>query len=162
MSEQLNICILTGRPTKDPEVSRNGETSVAHVSLAINRRKNKDGVEEADFPRVTMFGGMADFAEKWVRKGKMITVVCHVRTGKYENKDGETVYTTDFIADRLLPNEWPEKDQQDQYAPQDQYPQYAQQGQGWNYPQGTPYQPAQQPMQGMMPMPGEPYGRNNW
>lgn len=161
MSEQLNICILTGRPTKDPEVTRNGDTSVAHVSLAINRRKNKDGVEEADFPRVTMFGGMADFADKWVRKGKMITVICHVRTGKYENKDGETVYTTDFIADRLLLNEWPEKDQQDQYAPQDQYT-YAQQGQGWNYPQGTPYQPAQQPMQGMMPMPGEPYGRNNW
>lgn len=161
MSEQLNICILTGRPTKDPEVTRNGETSVAHVSLAINRRKNKDGVEEADFPRVTMFGGMADFADKWVRKGKMITVICHVRTGKYENKDGETVYTTDFIADRLFLNEWPEKDQQDQYAPQDQYA-YAQQGQGWNYPQGTPYQPAQQPMQGMMPMPGEPYGRNNW
>lgn len=156
MSEQLNLCVLTGRPTRDPEISRNSETPVAHLSLAINRRKNKDGVEEADFPRITIFGGMADFAEKYIRKGKMITIVGHIQTGKYENKDGNTVYTTDIIADRLFINEWPENNQQDQ----GQYQQYAQQGQGWSYPPAAQYQPAQEPIQGMMPMPGEPYGRN--
>lgn len=156
MSEQLNLCVLTGRPTRDPEISRNSDTPVAHLSLAINRRKNKDGVEEADFPRITIFGGMADFAEKYIRKGKMITIVGHIQTGKYENKDGNTVYTTDIIADRLFINEWPENNQQDQ----GQYQQYAQQGQGWSYPPAAQYQPAQEPIQGMMPMPGEPYGRN--
>ena len=156
MSEQLNLCVLTGRPTRDPEISRNSETPVAHISLAINRRKNKDGVEEADFPRITIFGGMADFAEKYIRKGMMITIVGHIQTGKYENKDGNTVYTTDIIADRLFINEWPENNQQDQ----GQYQQYAQQGHGWSYPPAAQYQPAQEPIQGMMPMPGEPYGRN--
>ena len=156
MSEQLNLCVLTGRPTRDPEISRNSDTPVAHLSLAINRRKNKDGVEEADFPRITIFGGMADFAEKYIRKGKMITIVGHIQTGKYENKDGNTVYTTDIIADRLFINEWPENNQQDQ----GQYQQYAQQGQGWSYPPAAQYQPAQEPIQGMMPMPVEPYGRN--
>lgn len=156
MSEQLNLCVLTGRPTRDPEISRNSDTPVAHLSLAINRRKNKDGVEEADFPRITIFGGMADFAEKYIRKGKMITIVGHIQTGKYENKDGNTVYTTGIIADRLFINEWPENNQQDQ----GQYQQYAQQGQGWSYPPAAQYQPAQEPIQGMMPMPGEPYGRN--
>ena len=156
MSEQLNLCVLTGRPTRDPEISRNSETPVAHISLAINRRKNKDGVEEADFPRITIFGGMADFAEKYIRKGKMITIVGHIQTGKYENKDGNTVYTTDIIADRLFINEWPANNQQDQ----GQYQQYAQQGHGWSYPPAAQYQPAQEPIQGMMPMPGEPYGRN--
>lgn len=162
MSEQLNLCVLTGRPTRDPEISRNSETPVAHLSLAINRRKNKDGVEEADFPRITIFGGMADFAEKYIRKGKMITIVGHIQTGKYENKDGNTVYTTDVVADRLFIIEWPEEGQQDQVQQQAQ-------PQGWSYPQQdaqggyySPQQYPQQPLQGMMPMPGEPYGRNNW
>ena len=157
MSEQLNICILTGRPTKDPEVSRNSETAVAHFSMAVNRRKNREGVEEADFPRITLFGGLADFSEKYVRKGKMIQVTGRIQTGSYTNKDGEKVYTTDVVADRLFIIEWPEEGQQDQQV---------QPPQGWSYPQQdsqggyySPQQYPQQPLQGMMPMPGEPYGK---
>jgi single-strand DNA-binding protein len=161
MSEQMNLVILTGRPTKDPEISRNSETTVAHFSLAVNRRKNREGVEEADFPRITLFGGLADFSEKYVRKGKMIQVAGRIQTGSYTNKDGEKVYTTDVVVDRLFIIEWPEEGQQDQ--------QVQQPPQGWSYPQQdaqggyySPQQYPQQPLHGMMPMPGEPYGRNNW
>lgn len=161
MSEQMNLVILTGRPTRDPEISRNSEMAVAHFSLAVNRRKNREGVEEADFPRITLFGGLADFSEKYVRKGKMIQVAGRIQTGSYTNKDGEKVYTTDVVADRLFIIEWPEEGQQDQ--------QIQQPPQGWSYPQQdaqggyySPQQYPQQPLQGMMPMPGEPYGRNNW
>ena len=157
MSEQMNLVILTGRPTKDPEISRNSETAVAHFSLAVNRRKNREGVEEADFPRITLFGGLADFSEKYVRKGKMIQVTGRIQTGSYTNKDGEKVYTTDVVADRLFIIEWPEEGQQDQQV---------QPPQGWSYPQQdaqggyySPQQYPQQPLQGMMSMPGEPYGK---
>lgn len=162
MSEQLNAVFLTGRPTREPEISRNSETPVAHISLAVNRRKNRDGVEEADFPRITLFGKNAEFAEKYIRKGKLITVTGRLQTGSYTNKDGEKVYTTDVIGDRVYVIEWPEDGQQSQQDQQGQYQQYAQQGQGWSYPPAAQYHPAQEPIQGMIPMPGEPYGRSNW
>jgi single-strand DNA-binding protein len=68
----------------------------ARFSIACNRKSKNAG---ADFVQVTALGKTAETLEKWLSKGKGIYVDCHCNTGKYQNKEGKTVYTQDFIVD---------------------------------------------------------------
>lgn len=99
----INICILTGRLTKDPEVRYTADTqkAVATFSVAIDRPITKDGDKKTDYPRVTVFGKQAENCEKYIGKGRLVGVQGRLQTGSYTNKDGVTVYTTDVIADRI-------------------------------------------------------------
>ena len=101
----MNTVSLIGRLVKDPEVSEKGQLTIARFTLAIDRPTKSD---EADFPRVIAFGKTAELAGKYFKKGKLAGVVGHIQTGSYQ-KDGETVYTTDVIADRIDIIEWSKK-----------------------------------------------------
>lgn len=93
----MNNVTLIGRLTKDPEI-REGKDDfiVATYTLAVDRPfKNSKGERDADFIRCQAFGKAAEFAETYLEKGMMIGVKGSIRTGSYENKDGETVWTTD-------------------------------------------------------------------
>lgn len=89
----MNKVILMGRLTKDPDF-RNGETPFARYTVAVDRIK-----EGADFISCVAFGKRAEFADKYLKKGTKIVLVGHIQTGKYTNKDGQTVYTTDVVVD---------------------------------------------------------------
>lgn len=96
----MNCVILIGNLTRDPEVrytSGNEPMAVATLNIAVNRQKKG----EADFPRVIVFGKQAENCEKYLAKGRKIAVRGRLQTGKYQNKKGETVYTTDVVADRV-------------------------------------------------------------
>lgn len=100
----MNIVEVSGRLTDDPKVSYKAETqkAMAIFTMALNRGKNKDGEDlGADFPRVIAFGKKAETIEKYVHKGDQLIVQGHIHTGSYENADGDTVYTTDVIVDRM-------------------------------------------------------------
>ena len=115
----MNRVDLIGRLTRDPEVryTSGTNTAVASFTLAIDRPPRKDGEKEADFPRVVVFGTQAENCEKYLKKGRLVAVQGRLQTGSYENKNGETVYTTDVVASRVEFLEWgdrekkqPEKD----------------------------------------------------
>ena len=94
----MNKVALVGRLTKDPQVSRNGDSINARFSVAVNRRfKNKDGNYEADFINCVCFGATAEFIEKFFRKGMAIGVTGSIQTGSYTNREGQKVYTTDVF-----------------------------------------------------------------
>ena len=102
----MNKCIFgAARLTQDPEIrytQGENQMAVANFSLAINRDyKVPEGQPTADFIRCTAFGHNADFAQKYLKKGTKVNVETHVQTGSYTNKDGQRVYTTDFIVDRF-------------------------------------------------------------
>ena len=96
----MNKVYLIGRLVRDPEVrysqSNNGDICVAKYTLAVNRRFKLDNQPDADFINCTAFGKNGEFAEKYLVKGMKIAVVGEWRTGKYENKDGQTVYTNEL------------------------------------------------------------------
>ena len=89
----MNKCIFIGRLTDDPAIRGEGEKKLARYSLAVERFK-----EGADFPNCVAFGKQADFAEKYLSKGKKIAIVGRLQTGSYE-KDGRKVYTTDIVVE---------------------------------------------------------------
>lgn len=96
----MNQVILMGRLTKDPEIRQTATTKIASYTLAVRRtRKAPDGSEAADFINCKAFSKGADFAQNYLHQGTKLIVRGRIETGKYTNKDGVTVYTTEVIAD---------------------------------------------------------------
>lgn len=98
----MNHCIFTGRLTKDPVLNyTKGENpkSVVRFPMAIQRAYCKDGSKEADFINIVAYSHVADFISKYFTKGMKIELHTRVTTGHYQNKDNQTVYFTEFIAD---------------------------------------------------------------
>ena len=158
----MNNVTIIGRLTRDPEIRYTGETKVANFSLAIDRPPKKDGTKDADFPRCVAFGKTADIVEAYCRKGARLAVQGRIQTGRYENKNGETVYTTDVVAERAEIIDWPEREQTESYPQAQAYQQQIYSG-GFGQP-GVNAQPQQQEIPGTYsnPFEGDPgyqYGR---
>lgn len=100
----MNLVLISGRLTKDPEVryTTGTQMAVAVFTLAIDRGKDKNGEDVgADFPRVTVFGKQAENCERYLAKGCRVAVQGKIQTGSYEDKNGQKVFTTDVIAQRV-------------------------------------------------------------
>lgn len=100
--EKMNKVILIGRFTRDPEVryTQSGMCS-ANFTIAVDRKYKQEGQPEADFPRIVAWGKTAEFIEKYFRQGMKIVIEGKIQTGKYTNKEGQTVYTTDVVAESV-------------------------------------------------------------
>ena len=98
----MNIVILMGRFVDDPDVStykvdKEERTRVSFV-LAVNRPGKDAG---ADFIRCVAFGKRAEFISDYFRRGQRALVSGEWRTGRYENKEKETVYTHDCAVNNI-------------------------------------------------------------
>ena len=96
----MNRAIIVGRLTRDPEIrysAGSDQMAIANFTLAVPRWNN----EESDFIRCVAFGKKAEFAESYLFKGTKVVLEGHIVTGKYEHKDGYTVFTTDVVADTI-------------------------------------------------------------
>lgn len=107
----MNSVALIGRLTRDPEIRYTGDQmAIATFSIAIDRPPRRDGTRETDFPRITVFGRQAENCEKYLKKGRMVGVTGRIQTGSYTNKNGDKVYTTDIVADRVEFLEWGDRE----------------------------------------------------
>lgn len=106
----MNIVSIIGRITKDPEVRyTTSRMAVLRFTVAVDRSMTREkreaamstGATTADFIGCMAFGNTAETIGKYFTKGKKIGLVGHIQTGKYENQNGQTVYTTDVIVDRF-------------------------------------------------------------
>ncbi|GAB4253634.1 MAG: single-stranded DNA-binding protein [Ekhidna sp.] len=101
----VNKVILVGRLGKDPEVRHleNGAT-VANFSMATSEtykdRQTGERREQTEWHNVVLWRGLAEVAEKYVKKGDMIYVEGKLRTRSWE-KDGITRYTTEVVGDNM-------------------------------------------------------------
>lgn len=99
----MNSVHLIGRLTRDPELryTAGTQTAVATFALAIDRYAKQGEEKKADFPNIIVFGKTAENCEKYLKKGMLAGVEGRLQTGSYKNKNGNTVYTTDVIADKV-------------------------------------------------------------
>tara|TARA_B110000003_G_scaffold203650_1_gene202357 strand:+ start:140 stop:535 length:396 start_codon:yes stop_codon:yes gene_type:complete len=101
----VNKVILVGNLGKDPEVRYldNG-VAVANFSLATTENyKNKEGerVSQTEWHNIVLWRGLAEVAEKWLKKGSSVYVEGKIRTRKWEDKDGNTRYSTEILGDNM-------------------------------------------------------------
>ena len=98
----MNVVLLTGNLARDPEKSfTNSGMAITRFTIAVNRFTKKEGGQDADFIRITSFDKQAELVEKYLTKGSKVAVEGRIQTGSYQGKDGNTVYTTDVIANRV-------------------------------------------------------------
>lgn len=98
----VNRVILVGRLGRDPETKsiRNG-ANVVNMSVATSR-KFKDGTgqyqEATEWHRIVAFGHQADYASKYLSKGRLVYIEGRLRTSSWEAKDGQKRSTTEIVA----------------------------------------------------------------
>lgn len=90
----MNKCIFTGNLTKDIDLrfAAGSGKAVARFGIAVKGFKKDD----VSFLNCIAFGKTAETMAQYLNKGSKVILDCSVKTGKYE-KDGNTIYTTDFI-----------------------------------------------------------------
>lgn len=101
----LNKVTLIGRVGQDPEVRHleNGAV-VARFSLATNEKiKLADGTRQdrTEWHDVVVWRKLAEIAEKYVTKGKLLYIEGKLRTRKYDDKNGVSRKTTEIVADNF-------------------------------------------------------------
>lgn len=96
----MNHVVLIGRLAADPTVSYtpNTQTAVAAFRLAVSRETKED---KADFISCKVFGKQAENLQQYKHKGDEIAVYGRIETGSYPNKNGDTVYTTEVVCNRI-------------------------------------------------------------
>lgn len=101
----INKVILVGNVGADPEVRvLDGGAKVARIRLATTERiynKEKNETKElTEWHNVTLWRGLAEVTDKYIRKGSQVYIEGKLRTREYD-KDGVKHYTTEVLADEL-------------------------------------------------------------
>lgn len=101
----VNKVILVGNVGKDPEIRYlEGGTAVCSFSLATSETyRNKDGdkVTTTEWHNVVLWRGLAEVAEKYVKKGSQLYIEGRIRTRSWDDRDGNKRYTTEIIGDNM-------------------------------------------------------------
>ena len=94
--------VLIGRLTRDPELrkTQNG-TSVCSFTLAVNRRQNQDGTQDADFINCVAWNKLADNIQLYQKKGNQLGIEGRINTRSYDNQQGQKVYVTEVVAENV-------------------------------------------------------------
>jgi len=100
----VNKAILVGRLGKDPDVRHlESGAAVANFPIATSetyKDKNGNKVEQTEWHNIVLWRGLAEIAEKYLQKGKMVYIEGKLRTRSWE-KDGVTRYTTEVVGDQM-------------------------------------------------------------
>lgn len=144
----MNKVIIMGRLTREPNVTYSqGERQmeVARFTVAVDspgaRNSQDQNQPTADFISCVAFDKQGSFAEQYLHQGTKIVLEGRIQTGSYTNRDGQRVYTTDVVAERIEFAESKASSQQNHPNAAD--PGYTMQ-QGQEYYSQQPSQPAQQ------------------
>jgi single-strand DNA-binding protein len=98
----MNSVVLIGRLVRDPELSytANTQTALCRFTIAVDRPRRQGEDQGADFIRITVWDKQAENCSRYLRKGSQCAIQGRIQTGSYK-RNGETVYTTDVVADRV-------------------------------------------------------------
>ena len=98
----LNKVILMGRLTRDPEIrySQSAEPmAIARYSLAVERRFKREGEPKADFIPCVAFGKQGEFAERYFRKGQLVSVAGRLQVRNWEDNEGKKRTATEVVVE---------------------------------------------------------------
>ncbi len=104
MARGVNKVILIGNLGKDPEIryTQNG-TAVVNFSLATTDSWTKDGEtnERTEWHNIVAWARLAEICNQYLQKGKQVYIEGRIQTRKWEDRDGNTRYTTEVVAQNM-------------------------------------------------------------
>lgn len=102
----VNKVILLGNLGKDPEVRYlEGGIAVANFTLATSEtykdRTSGERKSITEWHNVVVWRGLAEIAEKYLKKGSQVYIEGKLRSRQWQDKDGNNRYTTEIVADTM-------------------------------------------------------------
>ena len=101
----INKVFLIGNLGKDPELRQAGSSSVCNFSIATtevwNSKQTGERQERTEWHRIVVWGKSADHCGQYLKKGRSCHVEGKLQTRDWEDKEGNTRYTTEIVADRV-------------------------------------------------------------
>ena len=98
----INKAILIGNLGSDPEVryTQSG-AAVANFTIATTEKwKGQDGQmqEQTEWHRIVAFASLGEICGEYLSKGSKVYIEGRIQTRKWEDKDGNSRYTTEIVA----------------------------------------------------------------
>jgi single-strand DNA-binding protein len=101
----VNKVILVGNVGKDPETRYLDEnTPVCKFPFAtseVYRNREGEKITQTEWHNIVLWRGLAQVAEKYVRKGSQLYIEGRIRTRSYDDKDGVKKYITEIVGDNM-------------------------------------------------------------
>lgn len=101
----LNKVLLIGNLGKDPELRylENGATIASFPLATTEHFKDKNGnrQDQTEWHNVVAWRGLAEIAEKLLKKGTQVYIEGHLHTRSWEDKEGHKRYSTEVVADDI-------------------------------------------------------------
>lgn len=105
MARSVNLAILLGNLGADPVIRATASGArVAEISLATERTwndRNGQRNSKTEWHRVIAWGPLADILERYARKGTQLHVQGSIEYRSYEDRDGQTKWTTEIRAQEI-------------------------------------------------------------
>lgn len=102
----INKVILIGNITKDPFIKTiTGDKKVATFTVATNhyyKSATWEALSEAEYTNCVAWGPLAERAEQFLTKGKLVYVEGHLKTRILDKDDGTKIYKTEVVAGQLI------------------------------------------------------------
>jgi single-strand DNA-binding protein len=106
MAGSVNKVILIGNLGKDPEIRRleNG-SSVGNFTLATSEtytdKATGEKKEITDWHDIVVWRSLAEIADKYLKKGYKVYVEGKLKKRSWQDKEGQTRYSVEVIADEM-------------------------------------------------------------
>lgn len=103
----VNKVILVGNVGKDPEMKYfDNDVAKASFSLATSERgyTTSSGTqvpERTEWHNIVCWRGLAQIAERFVKKGTLLYIEGKIRSRTYDDQNGVKRYITEVVADNL-------------------------------------------------------------
>ena len=105
MANGVNKVILIGNLGKDPEVQNfeNGVKKAAFTLATTESYKSKDGEknQHTEWHNIVLWRGLADVAERFLKKGNTIYLEGRIRRRDYEDKEGQKKFIYEILGDSM-------------------------------------------------------------
>ena len=103
----LNKVMLIGNLGKDPEVRAiPSGAKVANFSIATTEsytdKNTNQKVDKTEWHNIVMWRGLAEVAEKYLRKGSQVYIEGRLQTRSWDHQNGQKRYTTEVVADQMV------------------------------------------------------------
>ncbi len=102
MAGSINKVTLVGNLGRDPEIRHtNAGQKIVHLSVATSdtwKDKSGERQERTEWHRVVVFNtNLADFAERFLKKGSKVYVEGALQTRKFTDASGQEKFTTEIV-----------------------------------------------------------------
>jgi single-strand DNA-binding protein len=102
-AQNVNIVVITGNLTKDPEEKRYGDTYVCQLRVAVNSRRKQEGewVDKPNYFDVTVFGAQGENCHEYLSKGRPVAIEGRLDWREWETEGGGKRQAVQIIANTV-------------------------------------------------------------